>query len=216
MKKIFTTWKCGLVYLFSDDLVSFYVFFTMIFAGCAWLFSFCELSLAIRLSVIMLGYVANVTLMSWLKGNAEGTWLELVFGICYIAIFATLFVIGCIINVKIHCIMLAIILGVTAICVWIREIQLPVFFQSVALSTPIIVFAICLAKIPWLPLVFKIIIPVIYMFCSPFIAYYEDSAVAQNIFELSYEYDVIWSRKYKKQKKAIKNSNEEETINICP
>lgn len=207
MKKIFAAWNYGCSYLFSDELVSFYVFFTMIFAGCSWLFAYQELSVAIPLTIVMLGYVANTMLFSWLKGNAEGTRREKIFSICYVTVFAILFTIGSVVNVIIHVIMMAIILLVTAVCIWIREYQLPVLFQSIALCTPIIALAICFAEIPWLPTVFKIIIPVIYAICSPLIAYYEDNAAAQNIFELAYE--ITWSKEYEERMKNIEKSKKD-------
>ena len=207
MKRIFTTYKYGIGYLLSDELVSFYAFFTMIFAGCSWLFANCNLSDALMLVVIMLGYVANTMLLSWFKGNTEGTRQEVACSICYTVIFVGLFIVGCIINVKIHIIMMAIILAVTAICIWIREYALPILFQSIALCAPIVIFIICFTQIDGIPLFLKIMLPIVYAFCTPFIAYYEDCAAAQNIFELAY--DNTWSPEFDERMRKLDNSDKD-------
>lgn len=179
----------------------------MILAGCAWLFSFCELSVAIPLTIVLLGYIVNTVVFSWLKGMQEGTRLEVVFSICYTAVFAILLVIGCIINIKIHLIMMAIILVVTAICVWIRNWVASEFLQIFALTTPIVVFVYFLAYVPWLATIFKVIIPIIYILFVPFISYYEDCSAAQNIFELVY--DNTWSPEYEKSMRELDNSDKD-------
>ena len=210
MKKILSAWKYGYSYLFGDDLVSFYSFFTMIFAGCAWLFSYQDLSVAIPLTIVMLGYIANTVLFSWLKGNTEGTRREKIFSICYIVVFALLFIIGSIINVIIHFVMMVIIILVTVTCVFNREYDFPAWSQGISLCVPIILFAIYFAQIPWLPVVLKICIPVIYAICSPLIAYYEDCAAAQNIFELAYV--ITWSKEYEERMKKFEKSMKKEIV----
>ena len=52
---------------------------------------------------------------------------------------------------------------------------------------PLMAFSICLAQIPTLNVVWKIIIPTVYALCIPLFALYEDYSAALNIFELAYE-----------------------------
>lgn len=193
MKLIYEKWLTGWLYILGDDIVSFGVFFTSIFMGCAWMYNYCELSTAVLLSIVMLGYVVNAIIFSWLKGNAEGTRLEVVFSFCYLAVFITLIVIGLIINWKIHLSMMAIVLLLTAISVWLSETQLPAAF----VIWLFILSTVWIVKISGLPLFFKIIIPTVYLLLIPFIAYYEDCSAAQNIFELAY--DNSWDPEYEKR-----------------
>lgn len=44
-------------------------------------------------------------------------------------------------------------------------------------------------------------IPLLYLFFSPLIAYFEDDSAASNIFELAY--DVTWSKEYEEYCKKI-------------
>lgn len=201
MKKILSAYKLGAGYLLSDDdLVSFYVFFALCFSACAWLFSACELATAIPLSIVMIGYVVDVVLFSWLKGNAEGTRLEKVFGICYVVVFAILFISGCTISFREHIIIMSIILVMTLAAVAFREYIVVQFLQAIMLLLPFLVLVFSIAYTS-LPIVLKFIIPLVYTMCAPFIAYYEDSSAAQNIFELAYEY--TWSPKYEKTMREL-------------
>lgn len=206
MKKILSAYKLGARYLLSDDdIVSFYVFITLAFASCARFFSVYEHAISIPLTIVMVGYVANIMLFSWLKGNAEGTRLEKVFGICYIVVFAILFIIGSIINFRAHITIMTIVLATTFTAVAVREYIIAQFLQALMLFLPFLalVFAIAYTS---LPIILKLIIPLVYTMCAPFIAYYEDTAAAQNIFKLAYEY--TWDHEYEKHMREL-NSKEQ-------
>ena len=205
MKRIYENWLVGWAYLFGDEHVSFYVFFTSIFAGCAWLYSHCKLSVSIPLSIVMCCYIVNIMIFSWLKGNAEGTRLEVIFSICYAIIFLTLLIIGLIINWKIHLIMMAIILAITAIAIWLRDVGIFTFLQGVIFSGLITIMSLWFAKIPTIPWVFHIIVPIVYLTLVPFIAYYEDSSGAQNIFELAFEN--TWDPEFEKRMRELDSKN---------
>ncbi len=205
MKKICTAYKLGAGYLLSDEnTISFYVFFAMIFSGCAYFFYSCEFATAIPLTIVMLGYVVNVILFSWLKGNMEGTRLEKVFGICYAVVFAILFVIGSIINFRAHIIIMTIILATTFIAAFFEEYIALDFLRGLMLVLPFftLIFSIAYTS---LPIVLKFIIPLVYTMCAPFIAYYEDNAAAQNIFELAFEY--TWDAEYEKRMRELNSKD---------
>ena len=232
MKNLIENWNDGLNYLITDDLISFYTFFTIILAECSYLLSFHEFADAIPITIILLGYMLNVIVFARLKGNAEGTKLELVFSILYVTVFVTLFVIGCFFNLAISIITTAILFGVTALWIVIRNNQdtfyylpdgLPkitylinnlfgnkifwILSQIVIIGGPFIVFVIFCTKIPFLPIVLKVIIPLLYLSLSPLIANYEDDSAALNVFELAY--DVTWSKEYEDYCKRIEKMKED-------
>ena len=232
MKKLIENWNNGLHYLITDDLISFYTFFTIILAECSYLLSFHEFADAIPITIILLGYMLNVIVFSRLKGNAEGTKLELVFSILYVTVFVTLFVIGCFFNLAISITTTAILFGVTALWIVIRNNQdtfyylpdgLPkitylinnlfgnkifwILSQIVIIGGPFIVFVIFCTKIPFLPIVLKVIIPLLYLSLSPLIANYEDDSAALNVFELAY--DITWSKEYEDYCKRIEKMKED-------
>lgn len=232
MKKLIENWNNGLHYLITDDLISFYTFFTIILAECSYLLSFHEFADAIPITIILLGYMLNVIVFARLKGNAEGTKLELVFSILYVTVFVTLFVIGCFFNLAISITTTAILFGVTALWIVIRNNQdtfyylpdgLPkitylinnlfgnkifwILSQIVIIGGPFIVFVIFCTKIPFLPIVLKVIIPLLYLSLSPLIANYEDDSAALNVFELAY--DITWSKEYEDYCKRIEKMKED-------
>ena len=232
MKKLIENWNNGLHYLITDDLISFYTFFTIILAECSYLLSFHEFADAIPITIILLGYMLNVIVFARLKGNAEGTKLELVFSILYVTVFVTLFVIGCFFNLAISITTTAILFGVTALWIVIRNNQdtfyylpdgLPkitylinnlfgnkifwILSQIVIIGGPFIVFVIFCTKIPFLPIVLKVIIPLLYLSLSPLIANYEDDSAALNVFELAYA--ITWSKEYEEYCKRIEKMEED-------
>ena len=232
MKNLIENWNNGLHYLITDDLISFYTFFTIILAECSYLLSFHEFADAIPITIILLGYMLNVIVFARLKGNAEGTKLELVFSILYVTVFVTLFVIGCFFNLAISITTTAILFGVTALWIVIRNNQdtfyylpdgLPkitylinnlfgnkifwILSQIVIIGGPFIVFVIFCTKIPFLPIVLKVIIPLLYLSLSPLIANYEDDSAALNVFELAY--DITWSKEYEDYCKRIEKMKED-------
>ena len=193
---------------------------------------FYEFADAIPITIILLGYMLNVIVFARLKGNAEGTKLELVFSILYVTVFVTLFVIGCFFNLAISITTTAILFGVTALWIVIRNHQdtfyylpdgLPkitylinnlfgnkifwILSQIVIIGGPFIVFVIFCTKIPFLPIVLKVIIPLLYLSLSPLIANYEDDSAALNVFELAY--DITWSKEYEDYCKRIEKMKED-------
>lgn len=209
MKKLIGEWKRGVGCFLKDNLISFYTFFTMIFAECAYLWPFHEETWAFCLTAILLGYVFNVIVCAWLKGVCEGTKLEAAFTFYYSFAFVMMFAAGCLFNAKMTIILTVIPFGITALWIGIREFQVCVFVGAakavmligklfknkifnicmhiLVVGIPLVAFTICLARIPTLDVAWKIIIPIVYAFCIPLIALYEDYSAGLNIFELAYE-----------------------------
>ena len=217
-------WGDGLSFLITDDLISFYTFFTVIFAECAYLWAFYEEAVAIQFTVILLGYVLNVIVGAVLKSWHEGERKEVYCAILYVLIFAVLFAIGCFFNVLLSITMTAIPFVITLIWINVRVFQDTIFVgynskivtllsnlfankafwlfsQIVVLGGPFIAFAVCLAQIPTLATIWKIVIPIVYAICIPFIAYFEDDMATCNIFELVY--DISWSKEQEEHEKRI-------------
>lgn len=193
MKSLMQHWKEGLSYLFSDEnLISFYTFFTVILAECVYLRSVYANSIVMPFVIIFLGYIVNILVCAWLKGNWEGTRLEVVFTIIYCIVFIMLFIIGCFINMKVSIIMTAIPLMATAIAIWIREKFCNILAQIVVVGIPIVAFAVSIFSFSTFQVAIKAIILVIYALCVPFIPYIEDNTAALNIFEMAF--DVTWNK----------------------
>ncbi|MGN1298856.1 MAG: hypothetical protein ACI4UE_02590 [Candidatus Scatovivens sp.] len=209
MKKIVEFWKRGITWLITDDLISFYTYFTIIFAECAYLWSHFSASVAIPFTIILLAYVLNVIVFAWLKGNWEGTRKELIFSILYVIIFIGLFIIGCIYKTSISIILTIIPLVITFIWIQLRTFQDTInisrstdklfsnkFFyilsQVIVIGCPYIVFVIFIAMIPTFPIILKVLIPIIYLPCIPLISLFEDETASCNIFEIAY--DITWDK----------------------
>jgi len=212
MKRFFENWKeIAVDYLIADDLISFYTFFTVIFASCAYLWAFQPSSVAIGLTIVLLAYIVNVIVFAWLKGWYEGNREEPIIARLYVANFLIIFLIGCFINFWLNLILTLIAFCVTLLWINIRTFQDTQFMgysgivgaigklfnnglfwvisQIIVLGLPFAIFTWMLALIPGLSLWIKFVIPIIYLLIAPFIALLEDEMVAQNIFEIAYE---IW------------------------
>lgn len=231
MKKLIENWMSGLSYLIFDDHISFYTFFTVILAECSYLWAFHEIAVAIPITVMLFGYIINLIVFARLKGNNEGTRKEKVFSILYVVVFVTLFVIGCFFNWVISIITTAILLGVTAFWIGIRMHQDTLYLtkdsfkitylinklfgdkifwilsQIIVIGGPFVVFVIFCANISFLPIVLKVIIPLLYLSFSPLIAYFEDDSAACNVFELAYE--ITWSKEYEEYLKKFEKQEED-------
>lgn len=214
MKDLFESWMDGFSYLIDDDLISFYTFFTLIMAEISYFFAFQPLSVAMPLAIIFFGYMLNVVVCAIVKGNFEGTKIEKICSIVYVLVFVALFIIGCIINWKITLICTIILFAITALWIAIRDHQDSVYAykgqttreklalkinslfrnkvfwllsQIIVIGAPFIAFIVMFANISFVPTALKIIIPVLYLIITPYIAFFEDASACCTIFELAYE-----------------------------
>ena len=213
MKKIVKFWKSGITWLLTDDLISFYTYFSIIFAECAYLWSYFPSSVAMPFTIILLAYVINVIVFGCLKGLWEGAKIEMIFSILYVIIFIGLFTIGCIYNTSISIVLTIIPLVITFIWIQLRECQdyiiswlannlnkifsnkfFYILSQVVVIGCPYIVFVIFIAMLPAFPIILKALIPIIYLLCIPLISLLEDEACC-NIFEIAYDITCIKSQK---------------------
>lgn len=208
----------------TGDRISFYTFFTVILAECAYLWGFHEASVAIPITVILFGYMLNVIVFSRLKWKLRGPKSEKVVSILYVSFFVTLFVIGCFFNLAISVITTAILFGITALWIVLKyyqyylskppKISLYNFFyffwilvQIIIIGSSFVVFVIFFAKIPFIPTELKVIIPLVYLILSPLIAFFEDEVASYNIFGLAYSFTL--SREFEEYRKKIKKKKEE-------
>lgn len=76
LEDVFEAWSDGLGYLIGDELNSYYTFFTVILAECAYLWAFYEKEIAMPFTVILFGYALNVIIGAVLKSWFEGSKIE--------------------------------------------------------------------------------------------------------------------------------------------
>lgn len=224
MKRLFESWKdIAIGYLISDDLISFYTFFTVIFAECAYLWAFQTTGVAIGLTIVLLAYIVNVLVFAWLKGDYEGTKQELTIARLYVISFCVIFIIGCFISFWLNIMLTAIPFVITFWWIVIRDYQdtnyvgfggivgvigklfnnkvFWIISQIIVIGLPYVAFTRMLVLIPYIPLVLKIVISIVYLICAPFIALLEDEILAQNIFEIAY--DIYYDEEYEKYMKEL-------------
>lgn len=130
MKKVVKLWKNGITGLFTEGSISFYTYFSIIFAECAYLWSHFSSSVAMPFTIILLAYVINVIVWGPLKGLWEGTKKELIFSILYVIIFIALFIIGC------PCIVFVIFIAMLPAFPIILKVLIPIIYL---LCIPLIV-----------------------------------------------------------------------------
>lgn len=211
MKRLVELWRTGLDWLITDYCISFFTYFTIIFAECAYVWSYYSTEVAIPFTVILLAYVLNVIVFGWLKGIWEGTRKELIFSILYVIMFIGLCIIGCIFNTLL-CLALTIIpLIITYICIQLRDFQatngflrltnktfikgfLYIVSQVIIIGCPYAIFVIFLVTIPTFPILLKVLIPVLYFIGIPFISLLEDEGASCNIFQIAY--DITWDKDF--------------------
>lgn len=197
MENLIGMWRGGFSSLFSDDSISFYTFFTVIFAECFYLRSFYLTFIATAFNIILLGYVINVIMFAWIKRCISSPNKDEIVASLYSTIFALLFIIGCIINFWTCIAMTAIPLINTFLCNKVRYIQDECWFrkrftfayylsQVIIVGVPIIAFVICALITPTIPIFLKVIIPIIYVFTIPFIVLIEDKIGRYNIFDIAF------------------------------
>ena len=208
MKKIYETWRQGLEYLFTDDLNSYYTFFTTCLIECALFWVFAEKAIALPFTVILIGCILNVLICAALKGAFERLWVSTL----YIGVFIILAILGCFINPIISILSILIPFIITAISLvlqeWLWSFDLESSLEGSLVLTafylaPYLVFVLFMIQISELPVIYKIILPILYGVVFPYISIYEDNAATNNIFELAYENDwhiiKMWFIKNKKK-----------------
>lgn len=208
---MFDNWFEGWAYLLSDDLVSYYSYFTTIFAEIALLWGF-GVENTLIYTILLIGCIVNVFLTAFLKGCwfATEKW-QRVLGRIYAIVFAILFTIGCAIDLNNAPILFAIPLLWTGFGIWLRGyqnsafgfgfpervykisafIQKPIVLicsQILLIGLPIVALGYGIAQID-MAVGYKIAITVLSIILAPLWAYIEDSWATQNIFELVYETD---------------------------
>lgn len=230
MKNLISSWLGGFGYLLDDELISFYTFFTVAFAECAALWAFCSTSIAIPFTVILIAYILNILIFSYLKGNYLGCKKEVIISILYVVVTIALFITGFFFDWKINLICTAILFGVTALWIVIKLHQCTiyvnarstivmiinrlfqnkifwVFSQIIVIGAPFAAFTTFFAMIPAIPLALKIIVPIVYFILMPFIAVLEDETAACNVFEIAY--DIMWSKEFEESYNQMVNAENE-------
>lgn len=220
MKGLFDSWRGGWELLIDDELISWYSYFSIVLAEIAFLWGFLP-DIAMPFTILLGASILNVIIMGFLKGAREGAKEEVVFTILYAIFFASIFIIGLFFNWIADIVLFAIALIFTAIWINIRD-----FFATIAyrfskkkifkkvnrkiariiaeifvIGLPLVLF-VCFVALSPLPVLVKIILPLIYTLLIPVIVYMEDGFAACNIFELAYE--ITWSKEMEEWNKKIR------------
>lgn len=188
MKKIVGFWKNGIDELINDETISFYTYFTIIFAECAFLWSQFSLSIAVPFTIIFFAHVINVIVFAWFKGFKGNQRTDVICSILYVSIFFMLFIIGCIFNILISIIVTIFPIIITFIGINSSEVQdavSDILLSIIVIGGPYIIFVISLWMIPEFSIILKGLISILYLICIPFICLLEDETSASNIFELA-------------------------------
>lgn len=222
MRNFFRSWICGVSYLFTDDLISFYAFFATILAEVAFLWAK-GFENALAFSVLLILCIINVIICSYYKGEYEGSKLERIVARIYVIIFAILFLIGVFVNIIAAVILFTIPFVFTTFCIWIRGFQDTVFVGkhpkiilliSKIIQKPIVwvISQIIVIGLPMFMCIYymyqtpmsaflKILFVILMVLFAPFIAYLEDNLATCNIFELAY--DITWSEEYERKNREF-------------
>lgn len=212
---MFESWFEGLAYLLSDNLVSYYSFFTAIFAEIAFLWGF-GVEGAMLYTILLVACIVNVLFVAFLKGSwfCETKERQQILSGLYCAIYLMLFITGCLNSIKLTFVLSVIPVAWTGFSIWIRGYQnsvcgpgfskrehvmyviseiihIPIVLflsELLVLVTPIGVMSYFIAQLD-LALAWKIVLPILAVILAPLWAYVEDSWATQNIFELAYEVD---------------------------
>lgn len=223
------TYLDGISYLLGDDLISFHSFFTVILAECAYLWVSPHAN-ALGLTIVLLAFILNVLFFGALRGWFTDTRKEPLVAKLYIISTCAIFVVGLLIG-KLDFIPLGVIPFLfTYFAVILRNQQdsdlfgdgwspwqkavnkfihiLPIWIlsQFLVIGAPLITLAIFVIKIPGLSMTLKIIVVILYIVLSPFLAFLEDNLATQNIFEMAFE--ILWSEEFEKSNEEFfKNLN---------
>jgi len=215
MNRLIGKWLDGIGYLIFDDLISFYTFFTVAFAECAYLWNYKPSSIALPFTIILLCYVLNVIICAYLKGRYEGTRTELIISRIYLVVIAALLFASCRIDATASIVLNTLLFGITMIWMVIRiyqntdfsndsdeRVQIisklfknKVFWmnsQIVVVLAPFIALAVYVNMISNISIILKVIGLILYFICIPFIAVFEDESAVCNIFELAYR--ITWKK----------------------
>lgn len=123
MKHLISTWKKGWQLLYSDEQISFYTFFTIIFAESSYFWDSQPVTISIPFNAVLMGYIINVLLSALGKALYKKTKKEVLITIIYLLTFIILFMIGCFVNIFISIIITIIPFGMTALWIRFREYQ---------------------------------------------------------------------------------------------
>jgi len=211
-EKWYENWENGMYGVLLYDLISFYSYFTIVFAEIVVLWLHYQ-KIALPFTIFLSLSLINILAISYFKGKYEGTKLELVFTVVFWVIFAGTFIPGFFFDVMANLILFAIPIGFTGLSVVIRFFQntkfsygpqfilaiskafesvlVWIFTQFIVLFIPYYMLVKSVLSLPIDSFVIKIAICAVYGMIVPYFAYIEDEWGAQNIFELGFS--VVWN-----------------------
>lgn len=215
MLDLIETWFDGICYLFEEELVSFYAYFTTILTEIVILWRFFPQD-ALPFTILLCACIVNVVVCAFFKGKYEGTKVELVFARVYLIVFGIILAVGFFFGWLKNIILFLVPVIVSFVWVLARLFQIlmedavikegcsKVFssdifrsvIQVIITLVPLEAFAL-FVYLTSITSEIKIAIIFGYVALIPFIVYMEDILAASNIFELAYY--LTWSKEQEKQ-----------------
>lgn len=206
MKNFLYNYFGGLELLLSDDLISYFAYFTTILIQIAFLWAF-EISNALFFTILLLICIVNVFIAAFWKSYVEGSKAEIIQSVAFPSAIVALFIVGCKANFVTSLLLFSIPLVVTRLWIIIREFQNTEFLgynpesmtmkisklfhnkfvyilsYVITMIVPIGLLILFTAMTA-LPTYLKILLPLLYILISPYIGLMEDEIATCSIFEL--------------------------------
>ena len=212
----------GLDFVIYEDLISFYAYFSTVFAEIAILWAFFP-TVSLTFTILLLSCVMTVLVCSFYKGRYMGEMTELFIAIEYVFALAVIFINGLVINWLFALILFTLPFIVSAIWVAIRRLQnieltedepkIIIFIhdmfensiiwtisQIILIGVPFLVFSWAVAQ-NRLPSGTTFVLIMMFIFFIPITSYLEDELGAQNVFEIAYA--VYWDKEYEEEKQRF-------------
>ena len=206
MKNFLYNYFGGLELLLSDDLISYFAYFTTILVQVAFLWAF-KVSNALFFTILLILSIVNVFIGAFWKSYVEGSKAEIIQSVAFSGAIVVLFIVGCKASFVTSLLLFAIPLIVTRLWITIREFQNTEFLgynpnsmtmkisklfhnkiiyilsYVITMLIPICLLVVFTAM-TGLPTYLKILLPLLYIFISPYIGLMEDEIATCSIFEL--------------------------------
>lgn len=218
MKRLIDTWMIGVEGLIQGVSVSFYTFFTIVFAEIIYSWFFLR-EKALLLTFVLIGYLLAICAFGYFKKIWTGTRKELILARLFLVMVAIVFAAGCFVDWLINIIFFVIPVGVAAVMVLIRDLQTMRFVASENKMVRFLCYVFDSSLIWLVAEVFVMAVPIAclwyvlsligldssvivfimaaYACIIPLIAWLEEEFVSDNIFELAY--DVLWTEEFEKE-----------------
>lgn len=203
-------WMNGFVDLVYKDLIAFYSYFLLVLSELVCLWVFFPKNTATPFTWLIALYSLNILVAAYNNGRYDNEKKEMIFMLGHAAISVILVIIGIVLNFRMSIKVFFLPLVVTALCVFIRMLQMSdtvfdeksrtimqikkffenklvwVISQILIIGVPFGMFAWSIFQIKF-HIVFKLLLIVAYIILIPAIVYLEDVVDIGSIFDIASE-----------------------------